>query len=58
LIATGKIGLGEIGNAPIVGDHIVIDPIGFGSRARPGQRYLRIEKEAIEPEESGSVLLE
>jgi hypothetical protein len=57
LLATGKIGLGEIGNAPIAAGRIVIEPIGFGSRALPGQRYPRTRSEAIELEKSGSVLV-
>ena len=39
LIEIGTIEIGEIGNAPIAGDRIVIDPIAFGSPALLARRY-------------------
>jgi hypothetical protein len=39
LIETGTIESGEIGNAPIAGDRIVIDPIASGSPAHLARQY-------------------
>ena len=39
LVETGTIATGEIGNAPIAGDRIVIDPIASGSLALLARRY-------------------
>ena len=39
MVETGTIATGEIGNAPIAGDRIVIDPIASGSLALLARRY-------------------
>ena len=55
LIETGTIETGEIGNAPIVGGHVVIDPIASGNPALRGLQYHVIETATIETGEIGSV---